>query len=124
MSRSTGTCDTSAPSRPVTQCTGASKCVPVCSPVLMSFQYQAGPRSSYRLISVSEKGTVLPNGSGSLSTGVDSDNGAVRSMISTRSSRPGTGEPSGDRESFRGDLERGGGAGRDRHVCGPSAPVE
>ena len=42
----TGTWETSSPSRPVTQCTGASKCVPVCSPVLMSFQYQAGPRSS------------------------------------------------------------------------------
>jgi len=87
ISRSTGTWETSAPSLPVTQCTGASKCVPVCSPVLMSFQYQAGPRSSYRLISVSEKGAVLPNGSGSLSTGVDSDNGAVRSMTSTLASR-------------------------------------
>ncbi len=42
----TGTWATSAPSWPVTQCTGASKWVPVCSPVLMSFQYQAGPRSS------------------------------------------------------------------------------
>ena len=44
--RPAGTWDTSSPSRPVIQCTGASKCVPVCSPVLMSFQYQAGPRSS------------------------------------------------------------------------------
>ena len=40
------------PSRPVTQWIGASKCVPVCSPVEMLFQYQAGPRSSYRLISL------------------------------------------------------------------------
>src|ERR1700722_4384457 len=41
-----GTAEMSSPSRPLIQCTGASKCVPVCSPVLMSFQYQAGPRSS------------------------------------------------------------------------------
>ena len=41
-----GTCATSSRPAPVTQCTGASKWVPVCSPVLMSFQYQAGPRSS------------------------------------------------------------------------------
>jgi hypothetical protein len=31
---------------PVTQCTGASKCVPVCSPIVMVFQYHAGPFSS------------------------------------------------------------------------------
>jgi hypothetical protein len=49
----------------------------------MSFQYQAGPRSSYRLISCRAKDTVLPNGSGSLSTGVDDESGAVRSMTST-----------------------------------------
>jgi hypothetical protein len=41
-----GACDTFGPFRPVTQCTGASRWVPVCSPVWMSFQYQAGPRSS------------------------------------------------------------------------------
>ena len=46
ISRGTGTWATSSPSLPVTQCTGASKWVPVCSPVMMSFQYQAGPRSS------------------------------------------------------------------------------
>ena len=40
-----GTWATSSPSRPVIQCTGASKWVPVCSLVEMSFQYQAGPRS-------------------------------------------------------------------------------
>ena len=39
-------CETSSPSRAVTQCTGASRWVPVCSPVWMLFQYQAGPRSS------------------------------------------------------------------------------
>src|SRR5262245_23074128 len=49
----------------------------------MSFQYQAGPRSSYRLISCRVKGTVLPNGSGSLSIGVDDESGAVRSITST-----------------------------------------
>ena len=31
---------------PVTQCTGASKCVPVCSPIVRVFQYHAGPLSS------------------------------------------------------------------------------
>jgi len=41
-----GAWETSSPSRPVTQCTGASRWVPVCSPVWMSFQYQAGPFSS------------------------------------------------------------------------------
>jgi len=46
MSRGAGTWATSSPSFPVIQCTGASKWVPVCSPVVMSFQYQAGPRSS------------------------------------------------------------------------------
>jgi hypothetical protein len=33
----------SAYSRPVTQCAGASKCVPVCSPIDKLFQYQARP---------------------------------------------------------------------------------
>ena len=33
-------------SLPEIQCTGASKCVPVCSPQEKLFQYQAGPRSS------------------------------------------------------------------------------
>jgi len=31
---------------PVIQWTGASKCVPVCSPRWRTFQYQAGPLSS------------------------------------------------------------------------------
>ena len=31
-------------SLPVTQCAGASKCVPVCSPHEILFQYQPGPR--------------------------------------------------------------------------------
>ena len=63
--RLAGTWATSTPSRPVTQWIGASKWVPVCSPVEMLFQYQAGPRSSYRLISCKENPIVLPNGSGS-----------------------------------------------------------
>jgi hypothetical protein len=54
----------------VIQCTGASKWVPECSPVVKSFQYQAGPRSSYLLISCRANGAVLPNGSGSLISGV------------------------------------------------------
>src|SRR5690349_4780200 len=49
----------------------------------MSFQYQAGPRSSKRLISCRLNETVLLNGGGSLITGVDDDSGAVRSTIST-----------------------------------------
>ena len=36
----------SGSSLPVTQWTGASKCVPVCSPSVIVFQYQAGPASS------------------------------------------------------------------------------
>src|SRR5215831_14343896 len=83
ISRPAGTWDTSSLSRPVAQWQGASKCVPVCSPVVMSFQYQAGPRSSKRLISCRLNETVLLNGGGSLSTGVDDDSGAVRSTIST-----------------------------------------
>src|SRR5690606_42158821 len=34
-------------SLPETQCTGASKWVPVCSPQVKLFQYQAGPASLY-----------------------------------------------------------------------------
>ena len=41
-----GTREMSARSLPVTQWLGASKWVPVCSPVRKLFQYQAGPRSS------------------------------------------------------------------------------
>ncbi len=33
-------------SLPLTQCTGASKWVPVCSDIEKLFQYHAGPRSS------------------------------------------------------------------------------
>src|SRR5205807_5486129 len=37
-------------SLPVIQWIGASKCVPVCSPRRMVFQYHAGPFASYREI--------------------------------------------------------------------------
>ena len=56
INRLTGTWETSAPFLPVTQWIGASKWVPVCSPVEMLFQYHAGPASLYRLISVSANG--------------------------------------------------------------------
>jgi hypothetical protein len=46
ISRRAGTDATSSRSFPVTQCLGASKCVPVCSPLRKLFQYHAGPRSS------------------------------------------------------------------------------
>ena len=82
-SRAGGTWDTSSLSWPVTQWTGASRWVPVCSPVRMLFQYHAGPRASYRLISTSSNGQVLPNGSGSARIGVFACSGAVRSTIST-----------------------------------------
>ena len=66
----------------MTQWIGASKWVPVCSPVEMLFQYQAGPRSSYRLISSSANGQVWPSGSGRSRIGVCADSGAVRSTTS------------------------------------------
>ena len=53
-----GTEATSGWSFPVTQWIGASKWVPVCSPVWKLFQYQAGPRSSYLLISSSSNRAV------------------------------------------------------------------
>jgi hypothetical protein len=45
ISRRAGSCAYVAPSLPVIQWIGASRCVPVCSPVVMLFQYQAGPAS-------------------------------------------------------------------------------
>src|SRR3712207_3658191 len=50
----------------------------------MLFQYQAGPRSSYRLSSSSSNGAVWANCGGSAMTGVSADSGAVRSTTSTR----------------------------------------
>src|SRR5258708_9171825 len=49
----------------------------------MLFQYQAGPRSSYLLISCNENGIVLPKGGGSWMIGVSARSGAVRSITST-----------------------------------------
>jgi hypothetical protein len=49
----------------------------------MSFQYQPGPRSSYRLSSSSRNRLVFANGSGSSRIGVVSTSGAVRSTTST-----------------------------------------
>src|SRR3954447_5197941 len=48
----------------------------------MLFQYQAGPRSSYRLISSSPNVIVSANGGGNLRIGVSRDSGAVRSRTS------------------------------------------
>src|SRR5438128_6245381 len=78
-----GICDTSSRSRPVIQWIGASTCVPTCSPPSNQFQYQAGPRSSYRLISCIFQPGVLANGGGSWIVGVASDRGWVRSTTST-----------------------------------------
>src|SRR5680860_1056411 len=77
-----GTDATSSLPFPVTQWLGASKCVPVCSPLRKLFQYQAGPRSSYLLISSSSNLAVCPNSGGSVRTGVVLESGAVRSTIS------------------------------------------
>src|SRR4051812_31832182 len=85
-SRLGGTLATSSPSLPVIQWIGASKCVPTCSPTVSVYQAQAGPLSSYSLISSRERPGVLANGGGSWSTGVLSDSGCVRSMTFTRSS--------------------------------------
>src|SRR6266851_3838164 len=53
----------------------------------MLFQYQAGPRSSYLLISCRANGEVLPNGAGSLISGVPGSSRAVRSTTSTVAAR-------------------------------------
>ena len=64
---------------PDTQWTGASKCVPVCSPVSKAFQYQAGPRSSYRDNSQILNAGVLFHCVGRGSKGVCGVSGCVRS---------------------------------------------
>src|SRR6202007_2559838 len=69
---------------PETQWTGASKCVPVCSPVSKAFQYQAGPRSSYRDNSQILKAGVLFHCEGSGSRGVCELKGCVRSTTRSR----------------------------------------
>ena len=63
----------------MTQWTGASKCVPVCSPQEKLFQYQAGPRLSYLEISSRWNGQVLPNSGGSWMVAVAASRGWLRS---------------------------------------------
>src|SRR5215211_4692932 len=70
------------PFLPVAQCAGASKCVPVCSPVWMLCQRHIGPASSKSLTSSRLRWMVLVNGGGSRRTGVAGDSGAVRSIAS------------------------------------------
>src|SRR5271169_5013566 len=69
---------------PETQWTGASKWVPVCSPVSNPFQYQAGPRSSYRDSSQILNAGVLFHCDVSGSKGVCGVNGCVRSTTRSR----------------------------------------
>src|SRR4051794_36488160 len=71
-------------SLPVIQCTGASKCVPVCSPKRSVFQYQPGPFSSYReIVSIDTPGEDANIG-GNPITGVSGPSGCVRSTIVSR----------------------------------------
>ncbi len=71
-------------SRPVIQCTGASKCVPVCSPMRMVFQYHAGPLSSYFEITSIDTPGDAANIGGSPITGVSGPSGCVRSTTVIR----------------------------------------
>src|SRR4051812_30599374 len=81
--REAGTLATSWPSLPVIQWIGASKCVPTCSPTVSVYQAQAGPLSSYSLMTSRDRPGVFANGGGSWSTGVFSLSGCVRSTTST-----------------------------------------
>ena len=64
---------------PVIQWMGASKCVPVCSPIRIVFQYQAGPLSSYfEMTSIVTPGDGANIG-GRPITGVDGPSGCVKS---------------------------------------------
>ena len=66
-------------SLPVIQWMGASKCVPVCSPIRIVFQYHAGPLSSYfEMTSIVTPGDGANMG-GSPMTGVDGPSGCVKS---------------------------------------------
>ncbi|CAB4964364.1 unannotated protein [freshwater metagenome] len=93
MSRWAGTWLTSSRSLPVIQWFGASKWVPVCSPVWKLFQYQAGPFSSYSLMSSSWKVAVWPNSGGKPRIGVPEWRGDVRSMTSTEPSTRAAAKP-------------------------------
>src|SRR4051812_23855618 len=70
-------------SLPVNQWIGASKWVPVCSPNVTLFQYQAGPRPSYREISWIRTGAAWPNSGGSTMTGKSGLSVKVRSTTRT-----------------------------------------
>jgi len=66
-------------SLPETQWIGASKWVPVCSPMRIVFQYHAGPLSSYfEIRSIVTPGEAAKIG-GRPITGVDGPSGCVRS---------------------------------------------
>src|SRR5262249_49051937 len=62
---------------------GASKCVPVCSPKVTLFQYQAGPRPSYREISWMRTAAAWPNSGGSTITGKSGLSVKVKSTTRT-----------------------------------------
>src|SRR6185437_5155279 len=68
----------SGKSLPLTQWMGASKCVPVCSPVSKPFQYHAGPRSSYREIYHMRNAGVFGHCGGRGSRGVSELKGRVK----------------------------------------------
>jgi hypothetical protein len=71
-------------SLPVTQCTGASKWVPVCSPKFSVFQYHAGPLSSYfEITEMVTPGDAAKIG-GRPITGVSGPSGCVRSTTRRR----------------------------------------
>ena len=75
-------------SLPVIQCTGASKCVPVCSPKRSVFQYHAGPLSSYfEMTSMVTPGDAANIG-GRPITGVVGPSGCVRSTTRERAGAP------------------------------------
>src|SRR5581483_9771753 len=70
-------------SLPVNQWIGASKCVPVCSPKVTLFQYQAGPRPSYREIPWMRTGAAWRNAGGRTMTGKSGLSVKVRSTTRT-----------------------------------------
>src|SRR5215213_1483326 len=91
----------------------------------MLFQYQAGPRWSYRLSSSSSNGAVWANCGGSWMTGVSADSGAVRSTTSIRPvasasaklERVDIAVPSGGRNRPSAKQNRGVSRGRSAMGC-------
>src|SRR4029077_1895052 len=65
--------------RPEIQWIGASKWVPVCSLQEKLFQYQPGPRASYREVSSMRKGQACPISGGNTICGKSGDKVWVRS---------------------------------------------